>query len=97
MHPNTQKKIKICSKRETLEALEEHIDISNIPKYYGGALDYKPPNEDCKDRGIDNCRFYSPEVLDLLKFVQDKRKAQQEEDSAMNDGSPSFKSPIAPL
>eukprot|EP01035_Chromulina_nebulosa_P019986 gene19986-25956_t len=40
VHENTQKKIRILSRAGTLVGLQEHIDISNIPSYYGGQLDY---------------------------------------------------------
>jgi hypothetical protein len=63
IHENTQKKIRILSKKETLEGLMEHIDIENIPIYYGGKLDCGG------DRGIDSCRFYSPEVVQCKKYT----------------------------
>jgi hypothetical protein len=44
---NTQKKVKILSKREVLAGLSEHIDVNQIPVYYGGKLDMG---------GHDSCR-----------------------------------------
>lgn len=61
IHPNTQKKVKILNAKETLEGLQEHIDLESIPEYYGGHLDFGGP---------DSCRFSSPEVLALNRFVQ---------------------------
>lgn len=48
VHPNTQKKVRILSRAETLSGLQEHIDLSQIPEYYGGQLDYG---------GHDSCRY----------------------------------------
>jgi hypothetical protein len=48
IHENTQKKIRILSKSQILSGLQEHIDISQIPEYYGGKLDYG---------GHDSCRL----------------------------------------
>ena len=61
VHPNTQKKVRILTKSDTLNGMQEHIDISNIPEYYGGQLDFG---------GYDSCRYGSPEVIDLNNFVQ---------------------------
>ena len=61
VHPNTQKKVRILTKSDTLKGMQEHIDISNIPEYYGGQLDFG---------GHDSCRYHSPEVIDLNNFVQ---------------------------
>lgn len=61
VHPNTQKKVRILTKSESLKGLQEHIDISNIPEYYGGELDFG---------GHDSCRYQSPEVIELNNFVQ---------------------------
>lgn len=38
VHENTQKKIQILSKSQTLQGLLQHIDIENIPVYYGKNL-----------------------------------------------------------
>jgi hypothetical protein len=62
VHPNTQKKVKILSKKETLAGLQEHLDISQIPEYYGGQLDFGGP---------DSCRFKSPESLAMDAYVRD--------------------------
>lgn len=67
VHENTQKKVKILSASETLKGLQEHIDISQIPEYYGGQLDFGGP---------DSCRFSSPEVLEMEEYV---RKVSGEE------------------
>jgi len=61
VHPNTQKKVKILSRSETLKGLEEHIAIEDIPEYYGGKRDYG---------GHDSCRWQSPEVVALGEFVK---------------------------
>jgi hypothetical protein len=45
--------VRILSRGETLKGMQEHIDISNIPEFYGGQLDFG---------GKDSCRFKSPEV-----------------------------------
>ena len=55
-------KVKILSASETLQGLQEHIDISNIPEYYGGQLDFG---------GHDSCRFNSPETIALNQFVDE--------------------------
>jgi hypothetical protein len=101
VHENTEKKIKILSKKETLSGLMAHIDISNIPKYYGksisnttlflfrfgidgldisgGELDF-PGN-----KGLDNCRFFSPEVLALQKYVDELNSLHALKRSGRND------------
>lgn len=60
VHPNTQAKVRILTRSDTLKGLQEHIDISNIPEFYGGQLDFG---------GKDSCRFHSPEVVDMANFV----------------------------
>lgn len=88
VHENTQKKIKILSKRETLEGLQEHIDISEIPSYYGGKLDFG---------GVDSCRFKSKEVLDLENFVRELNlKAYGDNGDAPEDLRGSGGSPLPP-
>lgn len=62
VHENTQKKVKILSKREVLAGMQEHIDISQIPEYYGGQLDFG---------GKDSCRFKSPQVLEMERYVRE--------------------------
>lgn len=62
VHENTQKKVRILSSKETLKGLQEHIDISQIPIYYGGQLDY--------GGGADSCRFNSPEAIALNEYVR---------------------------
>jgi hypothetical protein len=61
VHENTQKKVKILSASETLKGLQEHIDITQIPEYYGGQLDFG---------GHDSCRFSSPDVVDMEEYVK---------------------------
>lgn len=60
---NTQKKIRILSKSETLKGLQEHIDLDQIPDYYGGNLCFKPGT-------VDSCRHFSPETLAVSDFVR---------------------------
>lgn len=54
--------MKILSASETLKGLQEHIDISNIPEYYGGELSFG---------GHDSCRFHSPETIALNQYVEE--------------------------
>lgn len=72
VHPNTQKKVKILSKREVLDGLKELIDISQIPEYYGGeAKCSPPPGEPIRaDIGLDSCRFYGKETLEINEYVR---------------------------
>lgn len=65
VHENTQKKVRILSKSQTLEGLQEHIDISQIPEYYGGKLKFGD------DEKNDSCRWRSDEVVALNKFVEE--------------------------
>lgn len=60
IHSNTQKKVRILSKKETLEGLQEHIHISQIDSYYGGELDFG---------GKDTCRVSNYDQLALNEFV----------------------------
>ena len=62
IHPNTQRKVRILSKSETLEGLKEHIDEELIPSYYGGKLDFG---------GKDSCRFNSPESVAISEYVKE--------------------------
>jgi CRAL/TRIO domain len=57
VHENTQKKVRILSRSETLKGLQEHIDISQIPELYGGQCDYG---------GHDSCRFNTPDVKAMV-------------------------------
>ena len=61
VHENTQKKIRILNRSATLKGLQEHIDISQIPEYYGGHLSY--------GSGNDSCRFNSPEQVAMNEYV----------------------------
>lgn len=67
IHENTQKKVKILSKKEVLDGLKEHIDISQIPVYYGGELDFEIGDK--RGHGNDSCRFYSPEEVFMAKMT----------------------------
>lgn len=72
IHPNTQRKVRILSKSETLEGLKEYIDEDQIPSYYGGKLDFG---------GKDSCRFESPETKAISEYVKElnsKFSKQQE-------------------
>jgi hypothetical protein len=84
VHENTQKKVKILSKRETLQGLQEHLDISQIPEYYGGELDFG---------GHDSCRFKSPQVLEMERFVRELN-AEATQDVFNDNASPA--SPLPP-
>jgi hypothetical protein len=47
-------KVRILSKKDTLEGLKEYIDEREIPEYYGGGLKY--PAEPGKDP-LDAARY----------------------------------------
>ena len=80
IHPNTQKKIKILSKSEVLTGLLEFIDISQIPIYYGGQMDYD------NGRDKDSCRWKSPDELALVEFVNNIGKPAPAGSTAQFDG-----------
>jgi hypothetical protein len=61
VHPNTQKKVRILSPSETLSGLQEYIDISQIPEYYGGQMDFG---------GHDSCLFSNPDSVAMDEFVR---------------------------
>lgn len=61
VHENTQNKVKILSSHETLKGLLEHIDIDQIPEYYGGNMDFG---------GHDSCRFSCPDVVEMEEYVR---------------------------
>ena len=61
VHENTQQKVRILSSSETLKGLLEHIDIDQIPEYYGGNLDYG---------GHDSCRFKCPDAVEMDEYVR---------------------------
>lgn len=66
VHENTQKKIRILNAKETLTGLQEVMDISQIPEFYGGEMRF-----DCsEDKGKDSCRFHCSEVLQMNEFVR---------------------------
>lgn len=100
VNENTQKKIKILSAKDTLNGLLEHIDISQIPKYYGGKLDY-PEDEDLNEpsqstrsnstfyytRGRDpkdSVRFNCTESRDLEEYVLKINNGEIDKDSNSN-------------
>ncbi len=60
--PNTQKKVRILSAKDTLPGLLEFIDMNQIPVYYGGQLDF--------GTGIDSCRHHSPETKRIKEYVK---------------------------
>jgi hypothetical protein len=77
VHENTQRKVRILSKSETLKGLQEHIDLSQIPVYYGGELQYPPPtdylaneSDDQEKNHLDSCRYYSPDVIEMNGYVR---------------------------
>lgn len=86
VHENTQKKVKILSKHEVLKGLQEHIDISQIPEYYGGQLDFG---------GHDSCRFKSPQVVEMERYVRELngRHMKSATDALTEDGSSGFVPP----
>lgn len=61
MNERTQKKVKIVSKAETFAAICEFVDPANIPKSYGGTLNY--------GSDPDSCRWNSPEEVALREHV----------------------------
>lgn len=62
VNEKTQAKIKILSKRELLAGLLEHIDLSEIPIYYGGQKSFGGDDPD-------NCRRQSPDEVGLYEYV----------------------------
>jgi len=86
VHENTQKKVKILTGKEAILAgLMEHIDIEQIPVYYGGKLVVGDnPNE------VDCCRFNSPEVLVMNEYV---RKLNEQSSGSLNNVP--FSAPVA--
>ena len=93
VHENTQKKVKILSKKEILPGLLEYIDIEQIPEYYGGKLDY--------GGGPDNCRFKNPLVVEMNNFVKNINERLTPEqkaklDEAKFDTHPSLAPPGLP-
>lgn len=86
VHPNTQAKVRILTRGDTLKGLQEHIDISNIPEYYGGQLDFG---------GKDSCRFNSPEVIELNNFVQRINEGVPQPKNQFDDTEPNT-SPAPP-
>lgn len=61
VHENTQNKVRILSRSETLKGLQEHIDLADIPEYYGGGRDFG---------GSDSCRWKAPEVEAMADYVK---------------------------
>lgn len=60
VHENTQKKVKILAKKDILAGLMEHIEIDQIPCYYGGGMNFGSE---------DSCRFKGPDEVALAEFV----------------------------
>ena len=95
VHPNSQKKVRILSKADTLSGLQEFIDIDQIPVYYGGNLRYEAPsscivdindNDTADDPQIPNhvsekdvCRYYSPDTIQLNQYVEQINKQTQKQ------------------
>ncbi|RYG67290.1 hypothetical protein EON64_07755 [archaeon] len=79
VHENTQKKIRILSPKETLKGLQEHIDISDIPEYYGGQKDYG---------GHDSVRFCSPETVEMNEYVRRLNEGASSTKVPFNDEAP---------
>jgi len=67
IHENTQKKVKILSKKEVLGGLSEFFDVSQIPVYYGGELDFEVGDK--RGNGNDSCRFQSIEEVYMAKMT----------------------------
>jgi len=74
IHENTVKKVRILGPSDTLSGLQEHIDISQIPEYYGGGLKYGDDK--------DGCRFHAPPSEDLYELV---RKVNSGEVTSMDE------------
>jgi hypothetical protein len=68
VHENTQKKVKILSKKEILPGLLEHVEMDEIPIYYGGKKDFG---------GFDSCRFSSPDEVKLAEYVRSLSKVRE--------------------
>ena len=83
IHENTAKKVRILGPSETLAGLQEHIDISQIPEYYGGQL--------CFGDDKDGCRYHSPQseaIYELVRRVNSGEITKLEEVYAMFDLEP---------
>lgn len=95
VHPNTQKKVKILSKREVLEGLKELIDISQIPEYYGGEAKCAPPLGETPraDVGLDSCRFYGKETIAINEYVRKLNAQGQATDDPFDITKPSAAPP----
>ncbi|GMI05961.1 hypothetical protein TrVE_jg12766 [Triparma verrucosa] len=61
INSNTLKKVRILSKRGSLEGMKEFIDVGEIPVEYGG--------EKGKDKG---CRFWSEEEVGFREWVRER-------------------------
>lgn len=62
IHENTVAKVRILGPSETLSGLQEHIDISQIPEYYGGGLKFGDDK--------DGCRYHAPQSEGLYELVR---------------------------
>ena len=87
VHPNTQAKVRILTRSDTLNGLQEHIDISNIPEFYGGQLDFG---------GRDSCRFHSPEVEEMASYVLRVNEGRAEVKSQFDEENTANASPTPP-
>jgi hypothetical protein len=62
VNPVTLAKVRLLSPSDTLEGLQESIDISQIPEHYGGHLVYGDDK--------DGARFHSPEAEGMYELVR---------------------------
>jgi hypothetical protein len=67
VHENTQKKVHILDKKHILKGLLEHIEMDQIPCYYGGGMDFGAE---------DSCRFLGPDEITLAEFVNNIGKVR---------------------
>lgn len=101
VHENTQKKVKILSKKETLAGLQEHIELDNIPDYYGGNLKCQPVegananNPLTADGRIDSCRYFGSDTLAMNQFVE-KINGTNPSNLFDSDGEKTPKPPYGP-
>ena len=75
VHPNTQKKVRILTKAQTLNGLQEHIHIDQIPEYYGGNAKCTPLSGDenfsfYDPQSKDSCRFFGEDTLSMNEYVR---------------------------
>ena len=76
IHENTAAKVRIVSPADTLKAMQEHIDISQIPEYYGGSLKcYHIAGEgyeggELVENDKDSARFHCVESQSIYELVR---------------------------